>query len=222
MIKIIKEGKNPKILVLTPLLKNDTVSHQISRETKISIKRNNIDYIWASYEGPYKHARNCQEGLHTFYKTFHYLPKYIFILDRDIIAGRNMLDKLYNCLSKTSEKVAYSYCPFEYKGYINVKIPPVIWNIFDLKKRNYISSNSLYKTDALEKIGGFVIDEDTHRLSDWCFFLKAARMGYKGILCSNTSFVAVSTENDISAGGQREYNDTKKLVVERYISKFGE
>lgn len=217
MLKIIKECKKPEILVLTPLLKTDIISHQISRETKISIKRNDVDYIWASYEGPYKHARNCQEGLHTFYKTLHYLPKYIFILDRDIIVGRNMLDKLYNCLNKTSDTIAYAYCGFEYKGHINLKIQPTIWNIFELKVRNYISSNSLYKTNILEKIGGFVTEEKYSRLSDWAFFLKAAKMGYKGILCSNTSFIAISTENDISAGSQEEFIKTRDMVIENFI-----
>lgn len=217
MLKVITECKNPEILIVTPLLKTDEITHQISRETKISIKRNDIDFIWTTYSGPDKHAKNCQLGIEAFQQEFHFLPRYIFILDRDIIAGRNMLDKFYKTLSLTNEKIAYVYCPFEYKGHINLKIPPTVWDYSLLKTRNYISSNSLYKTELLQKVGGFVIDLDTHRLSDWALWLKFARNGYKGILCSNTYFTAISTEKDISAGGQEEYIKTRELVLKRYV-----
>lgn len=213
MLKIITECKNPEILVITPLL----TGHTISRETKVSIKRNKIPYIWASFESDRKHAANVQEGINQFQKEFHYLPKYIFILDRDIIAGRYLLDRLYNTLSITNEKVAYTYCGFEYRGYINLKIPPTVWNLLTLKRQNYISSNSLYKTDALLSTGGFITDEDTHRLSDWAKFLQFAQNGYKGVLNGNASFIAMSTEKDISAGNNQEFIDARKLVLERYL-----
>jgi hypothetical protein len=216
MLKIIKECKNPDILIITPLL----TGHTISRETKISIKRNDVPYIWASYTSENKHAYNCQAGIDAFYKQFKYLPRYIFILDRDIICDRGLLDKFYKLIKVSNNQVAYVYCGFEYKGHINLKIPATIYNVTALKLQNYISSNSLYKTDALLKIGGFVTDEKYHRLSDWCFFLKAASMGYKGILCTNTSFIAISTKNDISAGSYNEYKNTKELVIKDFVEKI--
>lgn len=216
MLKIIRECKNPDILIITPLL----TGHTISRETKISIKRNDIPYIWASYTSENKHAYNCQAGIDSFYKQFKYLPRYIFILDRDIICDRNMLDKFYKIITISNNQVAYVYCGFEYKGHINLKIPATIYNITALKLQNYISSNSLYKTDALLKVGGFVTDTDTHRISDWATFLKFAINGYKGILCANTSFIAISSPNDISAGNIQEYRSARKLIEERFISKL--
>jgi hypothetical protein len=40
-LNLIKDCKNPEILVITPL----RVSDKISKETKISIKRNKVNFI---------------------------------------------------------------------------------------------------------------------------------------------------------------------------------
>lgn len=224
MLKILRKSKNKELLVITPLLKTDTISHSISKKTKETIKNNNIDFIWVSFEGPYKHATNVQNGIEQFKKQFGFLPKYIQILDRDIILSKNMLDKLHDTIKKASindYRYAFSFCPFEYKGYINIKFPPKEYNINILLNNNYISSNSMYVTDAIEKVGGFVTDERVHRTSDWAMFLKLYKYGFIGKLCENTSFVAVSTKNDISAGSNDEFIKTRKLIYENYILPMG-
>jgi hypothetical protein len=215
-LKIVKECKDPLILVVTPLF----TGHHISRETKVSIKRNDTPFLWISYEGSDKHAANCQNGIYAFHREFHYLPKYIQILDNDITLGRYMLDRLVDILDKTNDDIAYAYCGFEYKGHINLKIPVCDYDLNKLKQRNYISSNSLYKTDVLDKVRGFVTDYDTNRLSDWAMFLKLAINKYKGVFVPSTSFIAMSTKNDISAGSNEEFFSAKQLIQERYINKL--
>lgn len=214
MLKIITECKNPSILVITPLLDG----RKISKETKVSIKRNDTPYIWASHTSKEKHAKNVQLGINAFKKEFRYLPQYIQILDDDITLGRYMIDRLFNVLDKTSDDIGYAYCGLEYKGHVNIKIPVVDFNIERLKMKNYISSNSLYKTEMLYKVGGLVTELEYHRLSDWAFFLKSYKLGYKGVYVSNTSFIAKSTPSDISAGSDEEHYITKRLVTEKFVS----
>jgi len=207
MLKIIHEDKEPKILVITPLL----TGHTISKDTKNSIKRNEIPYIWVSYTGDGKHAKNVQNGLDTFINKYP-IPKYIQILDRDIILGRFFLDRMYEALVNTKEDIGFTYCPFEYRGFINIQFPPQKYDIERLLVGNYISSNSLYKTEVINKVKGFVVQEIYHRLSDWAMFLKLYYYGYIGTLCDKTQFTAVSTKDDISAGSREEFEKTAKLI----------
>lgn len=214
MLHIIKESKNPvDILVITPLL----TGRKVSKETKNSIKRNNVNYIWASYTSNEKHAKNVQLGIDAFHKKFHYLPGYIQIIDDDITLGRFMLDRLHAVLSKTGKDIGYAYCDLEYKGHTNLKIPVGVFDIERLRKKNYISSNSLYKTDSIYNVGGFVTDLEYHRLSDWAMFLKMYKSGFKGVYVPNTGFTAWSTPTDISAGSNDEWLKTKKLIIERFV-----
>jgi len=217
MLKIIRKDIGAKILVATPLF----TGHKISKETEQSIKRNTVPIIWASYEGPDKHAANVQHLLNEYKKQFGNFPPYIQVLDRDIIAGRYMLDRLYDVLERSrfqsDKKFGYAYASFEYRGYINAQFPARVFDINMLMKSNYISSNSLYCSEVVEEVGGFVTEEDTHRLSDWAFFLKLFQHGYHGIPSINASFVAISSKDDISAGSQEEYQRTYKIIQERYV-----
>jgi len=216
MISIIKDCIDPLILIISPLLPE----HQISHETKLSIKSNKIKYKWISFSSNRKHAANVQAGLDEYKSQFGKLPEYIQVLDRDIICGRKMLDRLYNHLIKQPENVGFSYCSFAYKGFINVSFPPMKYDINKLRVNNYISSNSLYRIKAIEDVGGFVMEEDIHRLSDWAMWLKMYNHGYIGSICYDTSFIAMSTKDDISAGKMDEFITTKKLIYERYIHPF--
>ena len=216
MLKIIKNDKDSKILIMTPLLKTETITHKISKETERSIKRNEIPYTWATYSGSGKHAANVQNGLDE-YQNRYPLPPYILILDDDIILGRYFLDRMFACLQKTEDYIGFAYCPFEYWGHINVKFPPMPYDIEKLVNGNYISSNSLYKTKVVLEVGGFVIQEKYHRLSDWAFFLKLFKAGYIGKLCEKTSFVAISKPSDISAQGHEEFNKTKEDIYQDFI-----
>jgi len=215
MLKIIKEAKKPpKILIITPLL----TGHTISNDTKTSIKRNDGTlYTWASYEGPGKHAKNVQNGLDAYIATVKTSPPYCMILDRDIDLGRHFIDRMIECIEGTADNIGFVFSPFEYKGYVNAKFGPLEYNINRLMVGNYISSNSLYKMEAVRKVNGFVTEEKYHRLSDWAMWLKMYRAGYIGKLCPNAYFTAISNKEDISAGSMEEYAATKKEVFETFI-----
>ena len=215
MIKILKNTENAVILVVTPLL----TGHTISKETRQSINTNTVPFKWISYEGDGKHAANVQAGIDAYKTQFGTLPPYIQILDRDIICGRKMLDRLYANLKNLPSNIAFSYCSFEYRGYINIVFPPKPYNIGQLITSNYISSNSLYRTCAIEKVGGFVTETKYHRLSDWAMFLRLYNNGFVGSLCYETSFIAASSKDDISAGSREEYIETRKNVLNDFMPK---
>ncbi len=213
-LKILQEDNGSKILIITPLF----TGHKISGETKTTIKRNKISYTWVSYMSEMKHAANVQKGLNSYRKkTGSITPPYVMVLDRDIILSRHAIDKMFDVIEKSDKNVGWVYCPFEYKGHINISFPAQEFDINKLLKGNYISSNSLYKTSMIDRVGGFVTETEMNRLSDWAMWLKCYKFGYIGKVCPQASFIAISTKDDISAGSSNEYSTTKELVVERYI-----
>jgi hypothetical protein len=211
MINIIKECKNPEILVLTPLLPG----HKIDKITKKTLKRNDVSFYWISCEKDQNIPKNHIDGINWYKGKFGELPKYIQFIDRDIEACRGLLDKLYNRLSKTSSNVGYAYAGFEYSGHINHIFPALPFDINKLIKANYISSNSMYKSHIIDEVG-LVTDDKYKRLLDWAFFIKCYQNGYIGMPESNAMFIAHSTEKDISAGSQDDY----RLKYERVFNDF--
>ena len=207
------ECKNPEVLVVTPLLPD----HEVSRETKVSIKRNKIKYTWVKSYGDKNIPSNALEAIR-WYKSFKKLPPYYIMIDRDIILGRGMLDKLVAKLKSFAcfDKVGYAYATFEFKGHINQKFNADPFDINRLLKANYISSNSMFRSDVIEKVG-LVTDEQYKRLLDYAFLLKAFKMGYLGVPAPEASFVAQSTKNDVSAGSQQDYVVKYKRVFENFI-----
>jgi hypothetical protein len=216
MLKIVRNDKNSQILVITPLLKNEKVEHKISRDTENSIKRNDVPFIWVTYSGAGKHATNIQNLLDA-YQNKYPIPPYIQVLDCDIILGRHFLDRMYEKIIKSKDDVGFVYSPFQYQGHVNISFPPMKYDIEKLVMGNYISSNSLYKYEAIKAVKGFVTQEIYHRLSDWAMFLKMYYYGYIGELCESTSFVAISTKDDISAGTSEEFLRTKNLIHEDFV-----
>jgi hypothetical protein len=217
MLKIVKECKNPAILVITPL----APGRKISSQTKASIQRNYIPYVWASWESPHYHARNVQDGINAYKKEYG-LPEYIQVLDDDIILNRHTLDRFHRVIVESPDNIGFVYCPFSYRGHINISFPAISYDIHRLMRGNWISSNSLYKAKVIEEVGGFVIEDDTQRLSDWALWLRMYLHGYIGELCPNTSFVAVSSPKDLSAGSTEEYRRAEALIIERFVNPIKE
>lgn len=214
-LKIIQKVNNPVLLIITPLL----TGHSVFKECKHSLKRNTLPFDWISYEGEGEKPENLQSAITEYTKNYT-LPEYIQILDRDIICGRYMVDRLYNTLSTTKSDIGFAYCPFEFKGHINMKVTPIKYNINTLMVKNYISGNSMFKTTALSDIGFFNAEKYLHRLNDWALFLRLYQAGYSGILCENTSFIAISNKNDISAGDNDEYTISYKYVIDNYVKRI--
>lgn len=212
MYKDIVINHHSDILAITPLLPG----HKISKETKIGLKRSDISFNWASFESSANIPINVTRGIEEF-KHRYKEPKYVIIIDRDIIPNRNMLMKLHRDLSRAEDNIAYCYCGFEFKGSVNAKFYGLEFDPMKLLNSNYISSNSMIKYDKLKEIGGFVIDNKYKRLLDWALWLKFLAAGYHGILCKDTRFIAIADENSVSAGTREEYKEKYHSVKEDFI-----
>lgn len=211
MIDIIKKNKDPEILVVTPLLPN----HKVSRITKKTLKRNDIPYYWISSTGNRNIPKNALEGIQWYKNKHGKLPPYYIMIDCDIEAGRGLLDRLYRKLKDTGSNIGYCYATFQFKGYVNADFPAKPFDINELIKSNYISSNSMFKSSTIENVG-LVTNDKYKRLLDWAFLIKCFREGYVGIPEPNAWFIAHSTEKDISAGS----NDDYKLKYIRVFKDF--
>ena len=137
MIKIIQKHNDPRILVVTPLLPD----HKISKVTKTTLKRNKTPFFWISSEGNQNIAKNYFQGIEWYQKKFKTIPgKPSFcymMIDRDIEAGRGLLDKLYTKLISTPPQVGFSYATFQFQGHINHDFPRQC--LFDWQQRKAIS-----------------------------------------------------------------------------------
>lgn len=211
-IKILKQDKESKILVVTPLLPN----HVISRETKVTLRRNKTPITWLSSMFNQNIPKNNNDGIKWYKKKFKKLPPYIYFLDNDITLSRKAIDKMYNKLKETPPHIGYAYASLEYKGHINKKFPAVPFDINKLVKANYISSNSLFKSNVIEEVG-LVTDDKFQRLLDWAFLLKLYGQGYMGIPTPEALLIAQSSIKDVSAGSNQDYTIKSRRVYEHYI-----
>lgn len=213
MFSVINKVQSPDVLVVTPLLPG----HFISKETKIGLKRNDLAFDWVSFSGHNNIPTNATLGLQEYIRRFHKAPKYMIMIDRDIVPSRNMLKNMYETLSRSKDEVAYCYSGFEFKGAINARFTGLEFDSMKLLDANYISSNSMIKVDKLEEVGGFVTDEDLVRLLDWALWLKFLSFGYVGVLCPNSFFTAISSEESVSARSNEDYRIKYQRVKERFI-----
>jgi hypothetical protein len=210
--KILREDPKSKIIVVTPLWEG----HKISRETKVSIKRNKYPFTWVSAEGRNNIPTNAFGGLDWYLTKRGKCPDYYIMIDRDVDMGRHMLDRLYDKLSKAPHNIAYAYASFKFQGAVNQEFPAVQWDINKLLLHNYISSNSMFKTNAIYEVG-LVTDEKYKRLLDWAFLLKLfLERGYMGIPCPDANFVAQSSPSSISAGTPQDYDAKRRLIIEDF------
>jgi hypothetical protein len=213
MLDIMRKDKNSKVLVVTPLLPG----HKVSKETKKTIKRNVTPFTWITYSGNNNIPTNIEIGINEYRNKGSHIPPYILPLDRDIILGRHMLDRMVSIIDITPDYIAYVYANFEFKGHINRRFTADPYDINKLLLGNYISSNSLIKLKCLEDIGGFITDDKYKRLLDWSLWLKFYLYGYVGIPCPLANFIAMSTENDISAGSEEEYKMKYMYVMQDFV-----
>jgi hypothetical protein len=215
VIKMLKESKNPDVLLVTPLLPG----HEINRETKISLKRNDINSCWLSSMGGNNIPTNALEGILWYKKRYGSLPMYYMMIDRDIRFGRHCIDKLADALESKSEKYGYAYASFEFIGHIKQKFPAIPFDFNRLIKVNYISSNSLFRSSVIEKVG-LVTDDKYKRLLDYAFLLKCYFHGYIGKNVPDANFVVQSTENDVSAGNSEDYDIKYQRVYDDFIKPW--
>lgn len=211
-MKIIQECKNPEILVVTPLL----TGHKVSGITKKTLKRNKVPFTWIASEGNQNIPKNALEGILWYKNKYGKLPPYYMMIDRDIEAGRGLLDRLHEKLDNQSAmNVGFAYATFQFKGHVNRDFPAMPYDINRLMQSNYISSNSMWRSNVIEHVG-LVTDDQYKRLLDWAFLLKCYKHGYVGMPVPKAWFIAHSTETDISAGSFDDY----KVKFERVRQDF--
>lgn len=214
MLTVKLKTNNPKILCVTPLKNGDTVSKQ----TKVTIKRNKIPFNWITFEGPHNPAKNMELGLQKYKETYDSIPPYIIKIDNDITMSRGMLDKMYNTIENCKSKfVAYCYCGFEFTGALTNKFPVANFDARRLLQGNYISFMSLINSNILEKIGGLETDDSMFRLLDWALWLKFLYYGHIGIPCINAGFTAYASPDSVSARGQEDYTEKHVVVKTKWI-----
>ena len=210
--KIIREDKNAKFLVITPLY----TGHKISRDTKVTIKRNKYPFAWITAEGKNNIPTNTWNGMEWYLDLKNEVPNYYIMIDNDIKLGRYMLDRLYDKLYGSAADVAYAYASFKFTGAIEKAFPAVQWDINKLIMHNYISSNSMFKTTALYDIGP-VLDDKYKRLLDWGLLLKMfLERGWMGIPCPEANFEAVASPESISAGSNQDYDIKRRRIIEDF------
>jgi len=211
-IKILKQDKGSEILVVTPLLPG----HKISKETRVTLKRNKTPITWLSSMGNNNIPTNAQLGINWYKRKYSNSLNFYMMLDNDITLGRKAIDKLYDKLKSSPPHIGYSYASFKYEVHINKEFPAVPFNINRLVKANYISSNSLFKMDVIENVG-LITDEFYKRLLDWAFLLKCYGQGFMGVPVPEASFKAISSMNDVSAGSDQDYKIKSRRVYESFI-----
>lgn len=212
MIKIIQECNDPRILVVTPLLPD----HKVSKITKKTLKRNKTPFYWISSEGNQNIPKNFLQGIEWYGNKFKKSNFCYMMVDRDIEAGRGLLDKLYKKLIFSPPVVGFSYATFQFKGHMNHDFPAMPYDINRLVQANYISSNSMWKKKVIEEVG-LVTDDKYVRLLDYAFLLKCFGHGYVGVPEPNAYFIAHSTKDDISARSQQDYMIKYKRVYDDFI-----
>jgi len=212
MIKIVKECKYPEILVVTPLLPE----HNVSKITKKTLKRNKTPFYWISSSGHNNIPTNAQNGIEWYKNKFGKLPLYYIMIDRDIEAGRGLLDRLYIKLKEAQAPIGFSYATFQFKGHINRDFPAMPYDINKLLQGNYISSNSMFLTEVIEDVG-LVTDDKYKRLLDWAFLIKCFSKGYIGLPEPKAYFIAHSTKDDISAGSNEDYIKKMRRVYVDFV-----
>lgn len=214
---ILVKSETPHYLIITPLKTGD----EISNKTWDTVNKNKHPFVWISYEGNNNIFVNTENALLEYEEMYGKVP-YIIKIDNDINMDHKLLDKMYKKLELLDNIYAYVYCPFSYllknrKGE-NRKISfQKDFNETELRKANYISSNSMIKRDLLEKIGGFVKDDKYIRLLDWALWLKFLYYGYRGsLLKEGKGFTTHLNEDSISARSIEDY----KVKYERVYNDF--
>ncbi len=107
--------------------------------------------------------------------------EYIFFCDADVVfLKNNALEKMINKLEQNPEK-SYCYCGYLY-GWKSM--PSFSFSVEKLKNNNYISTMSLIRRKALEKIinnKNKPFDENLKRFQDWDLWLTLLEQNLTGI-----------------------------------------
>lgn len=209
-INILQVSESPEFSIVTPLRTGDSVSHA----TIDSVLKCEIPFNWISVESDNNVMKNFEIGFFELLNVKQLAPHAIKI-DNDTEWGEDTLKEMSFVLKESFDNVAYSYCSFQYSGYINNSFPAINFNGEKLKQGNFISSNSMFKSSVIWEVG-LVTDDQYVRLLDWAFLLKCLKNGYIG-KPSAGNFTAYSSQNSISSRSIEDYNIKKERVLRDFL-----
>ena len=214
MYRVIKKVKSPKYLVITPLKSGD----KISKKTKKGVKKNKLPFDWVYYEGDNNIPINTTLALEQYRKKCGHGVDYIIKVDNDVYMDNGLLDEMYYVLKNSGDDVGYAYCGFSFIHELGMKTTfNKEFTVSDLLQHNYISSNSMIKFDALDKVGGFVTDEKYERLLDWALWLKFLYYGYRGVRIGIKGFETPLNKDGVSARGRNDYQIKRQRVIQDFV-----
>lgn len=117
--------------------------------------------------------------------------QYVFFCDSDVVfLQNNALEKMIKILEQNPEK-AYCYSAFKF-GWKKFKLWP--FDAAKLKNNNYISTMSMVRRSALEKLSSPNIpwDESLKKFQDWDLWLSLLEIGESGIFLPEVLWQAKS------------------------------
>lgn len=198
--------ESPEFSIVTPMKTGDSISDV----TKDSVFKCEVPFNWISVESDNNVMKNFELGFFELLKR-KILAKNIIKIDNDTEWMEDTLEEMSFVVNESEQNVGYAYCSFEYKGFINSQFPAVNFSEEKLRKGNYISSNSMFKSKVIYELG-LVTDDQYVRLLDWAFLLKCLNAGYIGKPCAGY-FTAWSTKDSISSRSVEDYNIKKERVM---------
>jgi glycosyltransferase involved in cell wall biosynthesis len=130
--------------------------------------------------------------------------------DDDIDWHPSAIALLYSALS-THPEASYAYGAYQMEGRIQCNRE---WDWEALKQRNYISTMSLVKSSAFQKVFGF--DQEVHRLQDWDLWIRMGLKGMTGVYCGGLIFRTKMKDGITCFKGKgRPVSEAYRIVRER-------
>ena len=123
--------------------------------------------------------------------------EFLFFLDDDITLRDDAIEKMVDVLQHST--FSYAYCDYSRTGGASGIYKSKPWDFYNLRKQNFISSQSLIR--ARDFIGW---DEKVIRYTDWDLWLRMAREGKKGVYIPETLFVAYYSPDGVSLRGNND------------------
>ncbi len=160
-------------------------------------------------------VQHCRNSGHSFLLGYCYpTPEFFLFSDADCVWEPGILKRMLAILESADDDVAYVYCNYEAKGYLNNVHFAVPFDAAQLRKRNFASTMSVVRSRALPD-PPFIEDED--RLQDWSLWLRLLNAGYRGAYLPVVGFTAHYDEASISARGYDDFLYWKQIIRKRYV-----
>lgn len=193
-----KQNITPTITVVIPCRMGEDCDITLWSLQEQSFKKFKIIIVPDQHNGA-NWARN--EGFHMVD------TEYTLFSDNDIKWSERALQWLVEALEENPD-ASYAYGVWsDNRGELSFEeFDPV-----ELKKRNYISTMSLFRT---EEFCGW--DEDIKRLQDWDIFLTMLKMGKVGVNCGQRIFTTVTSSTGITNDSSEDYQKAKKIIQEKH------